>query len=208
MTLFTNPITGSFLFFFISGFLFCAIYAPILNARKRREAEAKARAKAEREAEDARKKQEAATMRAKKAAEKQAAEELLKAQKAAQREEARKVREAEAAAAREAKRKFTAAELLADAPKDVKPFEGQKIAFTGRFPRVERAELIQVVEALGGRGHDTTHAGTTLLVICPRSGNGQIDKAAHWKIPTITWEQWYKQAFGKEPGPEFTAAIV
>lgn len=172
----------------------------IYRARKAaREAEEKARAQARQEAEAIRRKQEAATRKAKQEAEAAA----IKAEAQA----ARKVKAAEAARIKELHRKMSAAELLKGVPTDSKPFAGQKIAFSGRFPRVERSQLIQVVNALGGYGHETTHAGTTMLVLCPRSGKGQIDRAEHWKIPTIAWDEWYKQAFGKDPGPEFTAAI-
>lgn len=144
--------------------------------------------------------------KARKEAEKQEAE-RIRAEKAAQRNaeaEARKAAKAETAAT--VKEKLTADDLLPEAPAEVKPFDGEKVAFSGTFPRLEHKQLLEIVTRLGGRGHEAVHAGTTLLVIGPRSGRCKLERAQHWGIKVITWEEWYVRAFGTEPGTEFQPA--
>lgn len=190
------PALGYVLFIFVAAFVWAMIYGSIQEARKREEARVRAQRRVSSQSVKAAWNTSAAARKAREASDKRAAEAIRKMQE----DEAR-------AATRETKRKLTASELLPKALTDAKPFAGEKVVFTGTFPRIEHKELIQIVASLGGIGHEAVHAGTTLLVIGPNPGKCKQDRAKHWGIKTITWEEWYSRAFGTDPGPEFTAAV-
>lgn len=77
-----------------------------------------------------------------------------------------------------------------------KPFQGQKVAFTGKLSGMTRAQAIDLVEQAGGRGYSKgMPAGTTLLVVgtLKNGGNSQkLDKADEWigQVRKITEAQF------------------
>lgn len=93
-----------------------------------------------------------------------------------------------------------AAQVLADphpvnsAPKKG-AFAGETVAFTGTCPKMERRYMVSHVNRLGGQGYETINTRCTLLVVAENPGKNQLDKAARWHIPTITWEEWWERAF-------------
>lgn len=74
-------------------------------------------------------------------------------------------------------------------------FAGETVAFTGTCPKMERRYMVSHVNRLGGKGYETINTRCTLLVIAENPGKNQLDKAARWHIPTITWEEWWERAF-------------
>ena len=56
--------------------------------------------------------------------------------------------------------------------------------------------LVATLNRLGGKGYDEINTRCTLLVVGENPGKGQMDKAARWNKPTITWEEWWERAFG------------
>lgn len=75
-------------------------------------------------------------------------------------------------------------------------FAGEAVAFTGTCPKMERRYMISHVNRLGGQGYETINTRCTLLVVAEKPGKNQLDKAARWHVPTITWEEWWERAFG------------
>lgn len=75
-------------------------------------------------------------------------------------------------------------------------FAGEVVAFTGTCPKMERRYMISHVNRLGGQGYETINTRCTLLVVAENPGRNQLDKAARWHVPTITWEEWWERAFG------------
>lgn len=74
-------------------------------------------------------------------------------------------------------------------------FAGEVVAFTGTCPKMERRYMISHVNRLGGQGYETINTRCTLLVVAENPGRNQLDKAARWHVPTITWEEWWERAF-------------
>ena len=74
-------------------------------------------------------------------------------------------------------------------------FAGEVVAFTGTCPKMERRYMVSHVNRLGGQGYETINTRCTLLVVAENPGRNQLDKAARWHIPTITWEEWWERAF-------------
>jgi len=159
-----------------------------------------------------RRRQEEAAAAARAAAKRRAAEE--KAQ--AKHEAARKAKaKAEAKAAQPPKRSAAPRKPVQKKPKQAerapiipaetdagKPFAGENIAFTGTCPKLERRAMISHTNRLGGKGYETINTRCTLLVIGERPGSNQQERAAKWHIPTCTWQEWYRRAFGADSLPE------
>lgn len=74
-------------------------------------------------------------------------------------------------------------------------FAGEVVAFTGTCPKMERRYMVSHVNRLGGQGYETINTRCTLLVVAENPGRNQLDKAARWHVPTITWEEWWERAF-------------
>lgn len=74
-------------------------------------------------------------------------------------------------------------------------FAGEVVAFTGTCPKMERRYMVSHVNRLGGQGYETINTRCTLLVVAENPGRNQLDKAARWNVPTITWEEWWERAF-------------
>lgn len=74
-------------------------------------------------------------------------------------------------------------------------FAGEVVAFTGTCPKMERRYMVSHVNRLGGQGYETINTRCTLLVVAKNPGRNQLDKAARWHVPTITWEEWWERAF-------------
>ena len=74
-------------------------------------------------------------------------------------------------------------------------FAGEVVAFTGTCPKMERRYMVSHVNRLGGQGYETINTRCTLLVVAENPGKNQLDKAARWHVPTITWEEWWERAF-------------
>ena len=74
-------------------------------------------------------------------------------------------------------------------------FAGEVVAFTGTCPKMERRYMVSHVNRLGGQGYETINTRSTLLVVAENPGRNQLDKAARWHVPTITWEEWWERAF-------------
>ena len=74
-------------------------------------------------------------------------------------------------------------------------FAGEVVAFTGTCPKMERRSMVSHVNRLGGQGYETINTRCTLLVVAKNPGRNQLDKAARWHVPTITWEEWWERAF-------------
>ena len=96
------------------------------------------------------------------------------------------------------------AERPAPVPAEPKPvnnapktgaFAGEVVAFTGTCPKMERRYMVSHVNRLGGQGYETINTRCTLLVVAENPGRNQLDKAARWHVPTITWEEWWERAF-------------
>ena len=167
------------------------------EARKREQQAEKARKAAEAAAVKAAKEEERrqkAAEKARKAAE--AAERRRIAEERRQEREAEKARKAEAQAAKPAKTQRAQAIPGSALPSGAQPFAGEVVAFTGKCPKMTRRHMIEHVNRLGGRGYDEINAHCTLLVVGENPGKGQMDKAARWNKPTITWEEWWERAFG------------
>ena len=187
---------------------FCAWFVPLfllyivlvfghnaVKSRRRAAAQRKARQEqeriaAERRAKDEARKREQQAEKARKAAETakvKAAKEEERRQKAA--EKSRKAAEA-------AKTQRAQAIPESALPSGAQPFAGEMVAFTGKCPKMARRHMIEHVNRLGGRGYDEINTRCTLLVVGENPGKGQMDKAARWNKPTITWEEWWERAFG------------
>lgn len=111
-------------------------------------------------------------------------------------EAARQAKEAEAQAAKPAKTQRAQAIPESALPSGAQPFTGEAVAFTGKCPKMARRHMIEHVNRLGGKGYDEINTRCTLLVVGENPGKGQMDKAARWNKPTITWEEWWERAFG------------
>ena len=111
-------------------------------------------------------------------------------------EAARQAKEAEAQAAKPAKTQRAQAIPESALPSGAQPFTGEMVAFTGKCPKMTRRHMIEHVNRLGGKGYDEINTRCTLLVVGENPGKGQMDKAARWNKPTITWEEWWERAFG------------
>ena len=74
-------------------------------------------------------------------------------------------------------------------------FAGEVVAFTGTCPKMERRYMVSHVNRLGGQGYETINTRCTLLVVAENPGRNQLDKAARWHVPMITWEEWWERAF-------------
>ena len=74
-------------------------------------------------------------------------------------------------------------------------FAGEVVAFTGTCPKMERRYMVSHVNRLGGQGYETINTRCTLLVVAENPGRNQLDKAARWHVPTITWEEWWERTF-------------
>lgn len=111
-------------------------------------------------------------------------------------EAARQAKEAEAQAAKPAKTQRAQAIPESALPSGAQPFTGEVVAFTGKCPKMARRHMIEHVNRLGGKGYDEINTRCTLLVVGENPGKGQMDKAARWNKPTITWEEWWERAFG------------
>ena len=74
-------------------------------------------------------------------------------------------------------------------------FAGEVVAFTGTCPKMERRYMVSHVNRLGGQGYETINTRCTLLVVAENPGRNQLDKAARWHVPIITWEEWWERAF-------------
>lgn len=87
-----------------------------------------------------------------------------------------------------------------------KPFEGEFVSFTGICPKLERRAMIAHTNRLGGHGYETINTRCTLLVIGEKPGKNQLERAAKWNVKQITWQEWYKRAFGEAALPAPQAA--
>lgn len=107
-----------------------------------------------------------------------------------------------------------AAETLPDAPAPEQRqtprgvFAGEDVAFTGTCPKMGRDAMILHTNRLGGKGWSRINTRCTLLVIGEKPGSQQLERAAKWHIRTITWQEWFKLAFGADalpdPAPELS----
>ena len=92
------------------------------------------------------------------------------------------------------------------APRGV--FAGEDVAFTGTCPKMNRDAMILHTNRLGGKGWSRINTRCTLLVIGEKPGSQQLERAAKWHIRTITWQEWFKLAFGADalpdPAPELS----
>lgn len=92
------------------------------------------------------------------------------------------------------------------APRGV--FAGEDVAFTGTCPKMGRDAMILHTNRLGGKGWSRINTRCTLLVIGEKPGSQQLERAAKWHIRTITWQEWFKLAFGADalpdPAPELS----
>ena len=92
------------------------------------------------------------------------------------------------------------------APRSV--FAGEDVAFTGTCPKMGRDAMILHTNRLGGKGWSRVNTRCTLLVIGEKPGSQQLERAAKWHIRTITWQEWFKLAFGAnalpDPAPELS----
>ena len=92
------------------------------------------------------------------------------------------------------------------APRGV--FAGEDVAFTGTCPKMNRDAMILHTNRLGGKGWSRVNTRCTLLVIGEKPGSQQLERAAKWHIRTITWQEWFKLAFGAnalpDPAPELS----
>lgn len=122
-----------------------------------------------------------------------------------QREKERQAAERQAKAeARKQEQAAAKASKPAPVPVEPKPvnnapktgaFAGEVVAFTGTCPKMERRYMVSHVNRLGGQGYETINTRCTLLVVAENPGRNQLDKAARWHVPTITWEEWWERAF-------------
>lgn len=62
-------------------------------------------------------------------------------------------------------------------------------------PRWNAAIWFPTSTVWGGQGYETINTRCTLLVVAENPGRNQLDKAARWHVPTITWEEWWERAF-------------
>lgn len=193
-----------FLLYIVLVFGYNAVKSQHRAAAQRKARQEQERIAAERRAKDEARKREQQAEKARKAAE-------TAAVKAAKEEERRhkaaeKARKAEAQAAKPAKTQRAQAIPGSALPSGAQPFAGEVVAFTGKCPKMTRRHMIEHVNRLGGRGYDEINAHCTLLVVGENPGKGQLDKAARWNKPTITWEEWWERAFGfpavTKPGTE------
>lgn len=92
------------------------------------------------------------------------------------------------------------------APRGV--FAGEDVAFTGTCPKMGRDAMILHTNRLGGKGWSRINTRCTLLVIGEKPGSQQLERAAKWHVRTITWQEWFKLAFGADalpdPAPELS----
>lgn len=183
-----------FLLYIVLVFGYNAVKIQHRAAAQRKARQEQERIAAERRAKDEARKREQQAEKARKAAE-------TAAVKAAKEEERRhkaaeKARKAEAQAAKPAKTQRAQAIPESALPSGAQPFAGEMVAFTGKCPKMTRRHMIEHVNRLGGRGYDEINTRCTLLVVGENPGKGQMDKAARWNKPTITWEEWWERAFG------------
>lgn len=73
---------------------------------------------------------------------------------------------------------------------------------------MNRDAMILHTNRLGGKGWSRVNTRCTLLVIGEKPGSQQLERAAKWHIRTITWQEWFKLAFGAnalpDPAPELS----
>jgi NAD-dependent DNA ligase len=157
------------------------------RAAERERAAAEARAAAKRRAEETKR---AAVLEKKREAARKAEEKAAKQQAKPKKSAQKKPKQAERAP-------IIPAEINA-----AQPFAGEAVAFTGTCPKMERRFMIARTERLGGKGYETINTRCTLLVIGEHPGRNQQERAAKWHIPTVTWQEWYRRAFGPDSLPQ------
>ncbi len=110
----------------------------------------------------------------------------------------------EAQAAQEPARQET--EQPAGEKTSKQPFAGEVLAFTGECPKLQRKDMIYHTKRLGGQAFEAFTTRSTLLVIGEKPGKQKLSKAERWHTKTISWQEWYRRAFGESALPENDAA--
>ena len=79
------------------------------------------------------------------------------------------------------------------------PFAGETLSFTGKILNFNRQQVIDITERKGGKGRETIRTDCTILVVGNKPGKNQIEQAQKWHIKIITWQEWFKTAYGFLP---------
>lgn len=79
------------------------------------------------------------------------------------------------------------------------PFAGETLSFTGKILNFNRQQVIDITERKGGKGRETIRTDCTILVVGNKPGKNQIEQAKKWRVKIVTWQEWYKTAYGFLP---------